>query len=327
MKNKKSVNVPGVHLELPALTEKDRSYVRFARDQKVDFIAHSFVRNAKDIQEIKEILGEEGRQVKIIAKIENREGVDNIKEILTEAYGVMVARGDLGIEIPAEEVPTIQKRIIRICVERSKPVITATQMLHSMIDNPRPTRAEVSDIANAVHDGTDALMLSGETAYGDYPFEAVETMSRVARAAEENRLARAEHQVKGRGSSIRTFLAETAIRATDTLPIKAIIVHTYSGKTARVVSSFRGTTPVYVKCHDLGVARELSLSYGLYPRVIELPDSTDQLVSLAMEPLVEKGVLDLDDLVLVLAGSPPLKSNESNLVEINTVANCMEGRR
>ncbi len=327
VKNRKSVNVPGIHLDLPALTEKDRSYVEFARDNEVDFIAHSFVRNAEDIREIREILGEENNSVKIIAKIENREGVDNIDAILKSAHGIMVARGDLGIEIPAEEVPAIQKKLIRLCVERSKPVITATQMLHSMIDSPRPTRAEVSDIANAILDGTDALMLSGETAYGDYPYESVETMTRVALATEASRSGRIEHQIEDVSSSVRTYLARAAITATDTIPIKAIVVHTYSGKTARIVASFRGKTPVYVKCHDIQVARELSLSYGLCPNLMKLPETTDQLVSTALESLVDREHLNMKDVVLVLAGSPPLSSNESNFIEINTVASCLKGRQ
>ncbi len=325
IKKNKSINTPGVNLDLPSLTEKDKAYIKFSQDFQIEFLAHSFVRNARDILDIKELMDPQDHRVKIIAKIENREGLNNIDEIIEEADGIMIARGDLGIEIPAEEVPTIQKRLIQLCINKAKPVITATQMLHSMIDNPRPTRAEVSDVANAVHDGTDALMLSGETAYGEYPFEAVETMSRVAQAAENTRLPRDLGGVKG--NSVRTFLAKTAIVATDHLPLKAIIVHTYTGTTARIVSSFRGTTPVYVTCHDLRVARELSLSYGLYPRIIELPDSTDQLVAKSMESLVKADLVKLEDLVLVMAGSPPLRSNQSNLLEINTVANCLNMNR
>ncbi len=323
VKNRKSVNIPGVHLNLPSLTDKDRAFVRFAAENGIDFIAHSFVRNAGDIEEIAEILRETDSNVKIIAKIENREGVDNAVEIIEACHGLMVARGDLGIEIPAEEVPPIQKRLIKICVKRAKPVITATQMLQSMIENPRPTRAEVSDIANAVLDGTSALMLSGETAYGKYPLESVATMARVAKAAEEYRKDIWKHDLVGQGGDVRKFLAKSAIQASDKLPVKAIIVHTYSGLTARLLSSFRGKIPIYVRCHEMRVARELSLSYGLYPKLMELPANTDQLISKAVRSLVLNDLVQPDDLVLVLAGSPPKISNESNLIEINTVSKFM----
>jgi pyruvate kinase len=314
------VNIPGVHLNLPALTEKDKEYIRFAAENHVDFIAHSFVRSADDIEEINHILDGYNLRIPVIAKIENREGVDNAKDIIKACYGIMVARGDLGIEIPAEEVPAIQKRLIRLCVKRAKPVITATQMLQSMIESPRPTRAEVSDVANAVLDGSAALMLSGETAYGKYPLESVETMVRVARAAEESRKGIWKHGLVEKSGAVRRFLVESAIDASEKLPIKAIIVHTYSGLTARLLSTFRGRIPIYVRCHEMRVARELSLSYGLYPELIELPESTDQLVSDAVITLLEDGLVQRKDLVVVLAGSPPLKTNESNMIEINSVS-------
>lgn len=320
VKNKKSVNIPGVHLNLPALTEKDKDYIRFAAENDVDFIAHSFVRSADDVKEINNILDGFNVRIPIIAKIENREGVDNAKSIIKACHGIMVARGDLGIEIPAEEVPAIQKRLIKICVKRAKPVITATQMLQSMIESPRPTRAEVSDVANAVLDGSAALMLSGETAYGKYPLESVETMVRVARAAEESRKGIWKHGLVEKNDSVRRFLVESAIDASEKLPIKAIIVHTYSGLTARLVSSFRGRIPIYVRCHEMRVARELSLSYGLYPELIERPESVEQLVAAAVETLLEEELVRREDLVVVLAGSPPLKTNESNMIEINTVS-------
>ena len=320
IKNRKSVNIPGVHLNLPALTDKDREFIRFAAEHEVDFIAHSFVRNAGDIEEINKILAGYDSNVKIIAKIENREGVDNAKSILNACHGIMVARGDLGIEIPAEEVPAIQKKLIKYCVKRAKPVITATQMLQSMIDNPRPTRAEVSDVANAVLDGSAALMLSGETAYGKYPLEAVETMVKVVKASEMSRKGLWKHGLSERTGEVRKFLVQAAIEASEKLPIKAIIVHTYSGLTARLVSSFRGKIPIYVRCHELRTARELSLSYGLYPQLIELPKSTDDLISISVKPLLDKGILEEDDMVVVLAGSPPWRTNESNMIEINKVS-------
>ncbi|ADN01090.1 pyruvate kinase [Spirochaeta thermophila] len=329
VKDKKSINVPGVHLSLPALTGKDREYVRFAVEEGVDYIAHSFVRSREDVEEVREALeraGGDAGTVGIIAKIENREGVDHAEGILDTCDGLMIARGDLGIEIPAEEVPAIQKRLIRLCMERAKPVITATQLLHSMIENPRPTRAEVTDIATAVLDGTDALMLSGETAYGKYPVEAVKTMVRVASTAEKMRPELPEHDIVGYTNPVRYFLSQVAMKASYRLPIAAIIVHTYTGRTARLVSSFRGKTPVYVFCHDSRVARRLALSYGVYPRVIELPESTDELVKESISSLLTEGDVRPEDLVLILAGSPPHQSNSSNFLEINTVATYLKER-
>ena len=321
IKNKKSVNIPGVHLNLPALTDKDRNYIRFAIENDIDFIAHSFVRNADDIEEINEIVKGYNSKIKIIAKIENREGVDNSEQNINACYGVMVARGDLGIEIPAEDVPVIQKRLIKQCVKFAKPVIIATHMLQSMIDNPRPTRAEVSDVANAVLDGSAALMLSGETAHGKYPLESVETMIRIAKASEESRNGIWEHDLDEKtAGDVRRFLVKTAIEASEKLPIKAIVVHTYSGLTARLVSSFRGSIPIYVRCHDQRIVRELSLSYGLYPKLIDLPESTDDLISISVKPLLIKKVINKDDLIVVLAGSPPLHTNECNMIEINSAS-------
>ncbi|HAK47494.1 MAG TPA: pyruvate kinase [Spirochaeta sp.] len=320
IKNRKSVNIPGVHLNLPALTDKDREYIKFAAQNEVEFIAHSFVRSADDVNEINEILAGYDSNVKVIAKIENREGVDNAKQILKVCHGIMVARGDLGIEIPAEEVPAIQKRLIKYCLKRAKPVITATQMLQSMVDNPRPTRAEVSDVANAVLDGSAALMLSGETAYGKYPLESVSTMVKIAKASEDSRKGLWKHGLSEKSGEVRNFLVKAAIEASEQLPIKAIIVHTYSGLTARLISSFRGRIPIYVRCHEQRIARELSLSYGLYPELINLPESTDDLISSSVKPLLQKGVLKGDDMIVVLAGSPPLRTNESNIIEINKVS-------
>lgn len=330
IKNKKSVNVPNVHIGLPALTDKDREYIAFAVEHGIDYIAHSFVRNVDDVEDVKNSIRDCGGNpdgIGIIAKIENREGVDNAEEIIKVVDGIMVARGDLGIEIPAEEVPAIQKRLIKICMEHAKPVITATQLLHSMIEAPRPTRAEVTDIASAVLDGTDVLMLSGETAYGKYPVEAVSTMTRIAARAEKTRPELAEHRIVGFTNPVRHFLAQTAMKASFRLPISAIIVHTHTGRTARLVSSFRGQTPVYVFCHDKKVARRLALSYGIYPEVVELPASTDELVTDSVSVLLNKRLINSDDLVLVLAGSPPLNSNSSNFIEINTASVYLEDNR
>ena len=232
-----------MHLE--SLSDKDRKFIQFAMDNKLDFIAHSFVRNKQDVMEIQQILDEQHSNIKIIAKIENQEGVNHIDEILDHVYGVMVARGDLAIEIDAEKIPLIQRYIVNKCIESKKPVIIATQMLHTMIDHPRPTRAEVSDIANAVFSGTDAIMLSGETAYGDYPLEAVKVMSRVAEANESILPPDANRNLVRINNEITAALARVAVRMTTMLPIKAIVVDTNSGRTARYLSAFRGGLPVY----------------------------------------------------------------------------------
>ena len=228
---KKSVNIPSVHVTLPALSQKDVEYIHFAIDNNLDFIAHSFVRNKEDVLAVQKILDERESDIKIIAKIENQQGVDNIDEILDYAYGAMVARGDLAVEIPQERIPIVQKMIINKCISRRKPVITATQMLHSMIKNPRPTRAEISDVANAVYDGTDAVMLSGETAYGDYPVKSVELMSKIAVEVESAKEPIKETAYLIINNEIAAFLARAAVRASVELDTKAIVADTMHGRT------------------------------------------------------------------------------------------------
>ena len=279
IKDKKSINVPGVNMHLESLSDKDRKFIQFAMDNKLDFIAHSFVRNKQDVMEIQQILDEQHSNIKIIAKIENQEGVNHIDEILDHVYGVMVARGDLAIEIDAEKIPLIQRYIVNKCIESKKPVIIATQMLHTMIDHPRPTRAEVSDIANAVFSGTDAIMLSGETAYGDYPLEAVKVMSRVAEANESILPPDANRNLVRINNEITAALARVAVRMTTMLPIKAIVVDTNSGRTARYLSAFRGGLPVYARCYDEHVMRELALSFGVRPYFSVKPHSRDEFTS------------------------------------------------
>lgn len=228
IKDKKSINVPGVNIHLESLSDKDRIFIEFAIENKLDFIAHSFVRNKEDVIEIQKILDEHNSKIKIIAKIENQEGVDHIDEILDHVYGIMVARGDLAIEIDAEKIPRIQRYIVSKCIESKKPVIVATQMLHTMIDHPRPTRAEVSDIANAIFSGTDAIMLSGETAYGDYPVEAVKVMTKVAEANESTTPPDSGRNLVRINNEVTAALARVAVRMTTMLPIKAIVVDTLS---------------------------------------------------------------------------------------------------
>lgn len=263
--DKKSVNVPGVNLNLPSLSEKDNMFIHFAIEQHLDFIAHSFVRNKKDVFAIQRILDYYHSPIKIIAKIENQEGVEHLDEILEHVYGVMVARGDLAIEIDAEKVPRIQRMIVRACIERKKPVIIATQMLHTMIEHPHPTRAEVGDIACAVYSGTDAVMLSGETANGAYPLEAVKVMAKVVEANESILPIHWEKESERISNETTAALAQAVIKISTMLPIKAIVIDTRSGKTARYLSAFRGAVPIFARCYEQNVMRELALSYGVEP--------------------------------------------------------------
>ena len=302
IKDKKSINVPGVNMHLESLSDKDRKFIQFAMDNKLDFIAHSFVRNKQDVMEIQQILDEQHSNIKIIAKIENQEGVNHIDEILDHVYGVMVARGDLAIEIDAEKIPLIQRYIVNKCIESKKPVIIATQMLHTMIDHPRPTRAEVSDIANAVFSGTDAIMLSGETAYGDYPLEAVKVMSRVAEANESSLPPDANRNLVRINNEITAALARVAVRMTTMLPIKAIVVDTNSGRTARYLSAFRGGLPVYARCYDEHVMRELALSFGVRPYFSVKPHSRDEFMRDIPQVLLQNGYQP-EDQILVIGGS------------------------
>ena len=301
IKDKKSINVPGVNMHLESLSDKDRKFIQFAIDNKFDFIAHSFVRYKQDVMEIQQILDEQHSNIKIIAKIENQEGVNHIDEILDHVYGVMVARGDLAIEIDAEKIPLIQRYIVNKCIESKKPVIIATQMLHTMIDHPRPTRAEVSDIANAVFSGTDAIMLSGETAYGDYPLEAVKVMSRVAEANESILPPDANRNLVRINNEITAALARVAVRMTTMLPIKAIVVDTNSGRTARYLSSFRGGLPVYARCYDEHVMRELALSFGVRPYFSVKPHSRDEFMRDIPQVLLQNG-FQPEDQILVIGG-------------------------
>ena len=302
IKDKKSINVPGVNMHLESLSDKDRKFIQFAMDNKLDFIAHSLVRNKQDVMEIQQILDEQHSNIKIIAKIENQEGVNHIDEILDHVYGVMVARGDLAIEIDAEKIPLIQRYIVNKCIESKKPVIIATQMLHTMIDHPRPTRAEVSDIANAVFSGTDAIMLSGETAYGDYPLEAVKVMSRVAEANESILPPDANRNLVRINNEITAALARVAVRMTTMLPIKAIVVDTNSGRTARYLSAFRGGLPVYARCYDEHVMRELALSFGVRPYFSVKPHSRDEFMRDIPQVLLQNGYQP-EDQILVIGGS------------------------
>ena len=297
--SRKSVNIPGVRINLPSITEKDKNNILFAIEKDIDFIAHSFVRNKDDVLAIRAILDEHNSDIQIIAKIENQEGVDNIHEILGVADGVMIARGDLGIEIPQERIPGIQRKLIRECMFAKKPVIVATQMLHSMIQNPRPTRAEVTDIANAIYYRTDALMLSGETAYGNYPIEAVKTMTSVAAQAEEDQLEDKDIDLPldPNNPDVTAFLSKQAVKATSLLGLKAIITDSYSGRTARNLAAFRGHYPVLAICYKEKTMRHLALSYGI--ESIYMPELANgqEYYFAALRRLINDGVLKLTDRV------------------------------
>lgn len=302
VKSRKSVNTPGVSINLPALSEKDKEYIEFATRHDVAFIAHSFVRRKEDILAIKQIIGLNKSKVKIIAKIENQEGVDNLEEILDHAYGIMVARGDLGIEIPGEKIPVIQRRIISACIRRKRPVIIATQMLHSMIENPRPTRAEISDIANAIYNHTDAIMLSGETAYGKYPLESVMMMKKIAHEVETQKELR-QFSISSIDNEIAAFLANSAFQASNELPIKAVIVDSQTGRTARYMAAFRNTNTIYAACYSKRVMRELALSYGVCAFYLQQKKSTDAFKRSVVSYLLDNNKVEMGDLVILVGGS------------------------
>lgn len=314
----KSVNVPGEHIDLPALTEKDKRNINLAIEEDIDFIAHSFVRSADDVHAVQKILDERHSDIKIISKIENQEGVDNIDEIINASYGIMVARGDLGIEVPVEKIPGIQRMIIRKCVERHKPVIVATQMLHTMITNPRPTRAEVTDIANAIYSNTDALMLSGETASGKYPLEAVKTMAAVAEQAENDRNSfDAMYNVPlNEHCSQREFLSHSAIESTRLLGIEGIITASKSGYTARCLASYRGPKPILAICYNDKLQRWLNLSYGVIAVRQKEKASSGEIFNAALRMLRQKGYVTNEDKVAYLSGALDSLGDGTTLLEL-----------
>ena len=322
--SRKSVNVPGVRINLPSLTEKDRNNILYAIEKDIDFIAHSFVRNRQDVLDIREILDAHNSDIKIIAKIENQEGVDNIDEILEVADGVMVARGDLGIEVPQERIPGIQRVLIRKCILAKKPVIVATQMLHTMINNPRPTRAEVTDIANAIYYRTDALMLSGETAYGKYPVEAVRTMTKIAAQAEKDKLEENDIRIPldENSNDVTAFLAKQAVKATSKLKIRAIITDSYSGRTARNLAAFRGKYPVLAICYKEKTMRHLALSYGV--EAIYMPELANgqEYYFAALRRLLKEGRLQPSDMVGYLSSGKA--GTKTSFLEINVVEDALK---
>jgi pyruvate kinase len=322
LKSKKGVNVPGVQINLPGITDKDKNDILFGISQNVDFIAASFVRRASDVIEIRQLLeSNNASHIQIISKIENQQGVDNLDEILEVSDGLMVARGDLGVEIPIEEVPIVQKRMIKKCNHMGKPVITATMMLDSMQRNPRPTRAEASDVANAVFDGTDAVMLSGESAAGKYPVESVATMARIAQRAEESLeykeifLRMAQSQQTTITESISQAVANSALE----LNAKAILTATESGYTARMVSKYRPKCPIIAVTPKDEVLRRLSLVWGVFPIKGDGAKTTDELFELAVDCSISHGFVHLGDLVVITAGVPVGRSGTTNLIKIHQI--------
>lgn len=327
VKNNKGINVPGVKINLPAITQKDIDDIVFGIRNGIDFIAASFIRKAADVLEIRKVLEDNfSHEIHIISKIENQEGVDNLEEILEVSDGLMVARGDLGVEIPTEFVPIVQKRMIEMCNREGKPVITATQMLDSMIRNPRPTRAEATDVANAIYDGTDAVMLSGETAAGRYPLEAVRTMAKIAHAAEqslnykellEKRVALADE--KGVTSAVSHATANTALE----LEATAIITATSSGFTAKRVSKLRPKAPVIACTITEASCRRMNLVWGVFPLVIGEATSTDKIFDMSIEKAKEQGYIKDGDLVVITAGVPVGVSGATNIMKVQLVGEVL----
>lgn len=318
IKGRKSVNVPNVSFNLPSLSKKDKDFIQLAIEQDIDFIAHSFVRRKQDIIDIQEILDEKESEVKIIAKIENQEGLDNIDEILDYAYGIMVARGDLAIEVPYERIPGVQRWLINKCIERRKPVIIATQMLHSMIHSPRPTRAEVNDVASAIYNNADAIMLSGETAYGDYPVAAVRTMNKIAFEVEHSKDPINDIPIVVINNPVSAFLCKSSVDASIKLDAKAILADTASGRTIRSIAAYRGAKPIFAQCYSKRTMRELALSYGAYPAYMQPHDTSHEFLSKSLNRLIEKQHLNIEDMIVVVAGNFG-RSVGASFIEIGSI--------
>ncbi len=318
----KSLNIPGVHINLPALTERDIADIRFGVENDFDFVAASFVRRAADVEAVRQVLHEcGGDEVKIIAKIENQEGVDNIDDILAAADGIMVARGDLGVEIPASRVPVLQKQMIRKGLQAGKPVITATQMLDSMMRNPRPTRAEVSDVANAVYDGTSCVMLSGETAGGKYPVEALTAMVEIVTEAESSIDFWRQFQKRQAmtTSNIHDAVSHTCCLTAKDLNATAIIAATNSGRTARSICRFRPACPVAALTMHEKVRRQLSICWGVVPFLTGEVTSTDRIFSLSADVATKEGLVQPGDTVVITAGVPLGRSGSTNLIKAQVI--------
>jgi pyruvate kinase len=326
LKNHKGVNVPNVNINLPALTDKDISDIKFGIENDVDFIAASFVRKASDVNDIRRILEENGGlNIDIISKIENQQGLDNIAEIIHVSDGIMVARGDLGVEVPTEEIPLIQKDLIRMCNKAGKPVITATQMLDSMIRNPRPTRAEVTDVANAIIDGSSAVMLSGETAAGKYPLEAVRTMYNIAINTENSLDYKEMLKVRSIDNDITTTnaISKATVNTASDLGAKAIITATSSGYTSKAISKFKPRAPIIAATTKKSVVRKMALEWGVYPVLAPESKSTDEVIELSIKSSLDAGYVDEGDLVVITAGIPVGLAGTTNMIKVHTIGKVL----
>lgn len=328
--NHKSINLPGAKTNLPALTEKDIEDIRFAVENEFDFIAVSFVRKAADVLEIRKILEKlNGGGIHIIAKIENREGISNFDDILKVADGIMVARGDLGVEIPMQEVPTVQKSLIEKCYKIGKPCITATQMLDSMIRNPRPTRAEVSDVANAILDGTSAVMLSGETAAGKFPLESLRMMTSIAEQTEKSidywaEFLKSKYEMV---SSVTNAISHATCMTAMDLKASAIVAVTHSGRTARLISRFRPESPIIATTVSQRSLRQLALSWGVYPYLVREVHTTDEMFELGMTKALESGAVKNGDVVVITGGTPVGMSGTTNTLKVQNIGRILvEGK-
>ena len=321
LKNRKGMNLPGVAVSAPALTEKDLADLEFCIEQELDYLALSFVRTAAEVIELKKLLAQRGASIQVIAKIEKPEAVEAFTEILAAADGIMVARGDLGVEINSEKVPLIQKHIIRQCNLAGKPVITATQMLESMVNNPRPTRAETSDVANAILDGTDAVMLSAETASGDYPCEAVEMMVRVAVDVERDPQLKEQffHPLSEQGStpSLTESIGQAACRVAENVGAAAILAFTQTGSTAALVAKYRPPMPVYAVTPTLAVRRRMALYAGVRSIRVDIEGDTEAQIRSVDAAVLEAGVLSKGDIVVITMGSPLSDPGTTNLLKVH----------
>ena len=321
--NNKGINLPGVAVNVPALSDKDEADLRWALRTGVDMVALSFVRNAADIQRVHEIMGEEGRRTPVIAKIEKPQAVDALAEIVAAFDAIMVARGDLGVELPLEDVPVVQKNAIELARRSAKPVIVATQVLESMIDNPRPTRAEASDCANAVLDGADAVMLSGETSVGKYPVETVQTMARIIESTEQHGLERVPplgSKPKTRGGAI----TRAAVEIADQLDARCICVFTQSGDSARRLSRLRPNKPLFAFTPVQSTLNVMALMWGIQPRLVDFAEHTDHMTAQVDRVLYEQNLADIDDLVVIAAGSPPGQAGSTNSLRVHRVGDIAD---
>jgi pyruvate kinase len=316
--SRKTVNIPQVRINLPSVSKRDVTFIDLAVKLDIEFIAHSFVRNKEDVIAVRKLLDKHSSKIQIIAKIENQQGVDNMEEIMDQSYGIMVARGDLAIEVPFERIPGIQRTIIEKCIEKRKPVIVATQMLHSMISSPRPTRAEVSDVANAVYSQTDALMLSGETAAGRYPLESVRTMTRIASEIECEKDKYLEMPAGSVSGEVSAYLAKVAVKTSIRIGARAILADTVKGTAIRNMAAFRGFNPIIAQCYTYRTMRELALSYGVVPVFIEKKMSVDEFIYVSLKDLLKQYDLKDKDIVVVVAGNFSRGSGFS-FIEVGTV--------